>query len=94
MSKDTALFIQEILTETGESTQSIVREHLILQGFAKHSRYQAECTMFEKKYGCTLDQFKQQLFIGEQENFVAEDELLDWEYASTALEWWNNIGRK
>jgi len=84
------MLIQEILTKTGESTQSIVREHLMLQGFAKQSRYQAECALFEKKYGCTLDQFKQQLSVREQENFVAEDDLLDWEYASAALEWWND----
>lgn len=55
----------------------------------KQSRYQAECALFEQKYNCTLEQFRQQLSVREQEDFAAEDDLLDWEYASVTLEWWN-----
>jgi hypothetical protein len=73
---------------TSRQVQTVFREHMILQAFSKISRYQAECRLFEKKYGAPLDNVKQSKQHEGMEDFTLEDDLLDWEYAQTALMWW------
>jgi hypothetical protein len=81
--------VSEILQETGQSEASILREHLLLTGLAKLTRYEAECSKFEKKYGQSLVVFKKQINKRHnEENFAAEDDLIDWEFADAALKWW------
>ncbi len=83
--------ISEILDKTGQTESMVLREHLILTGLAKLSRYEAECSLFEKKYGESLVSFKERLSQKrQQEDFALEDDLLDWEYADSALKWWRS----
>jgi len=83
--------INEILDKTGQTESMVLREHLILTGFAKLTRYEAECSLFEKKYGESLEVFKERLSQKrEQEDFPQEDDLMDWEYADAALKWWQS----
>lgn len=81
--------INEILEKTGQTEAMILREHAILTILTKLSRYDSECMQFEKKYGTSLTSFRQRL---EQqvnfESFSEDDDLLDWEYADTARNWW------
>lgn len=42
--------ISEVLNKTGQTKSMLLREHLILTGLAKLSRYEAECALLEKKY--------------------------------------------
>ena len=85
--------LQNILQKTVQTEQSIVREHLILQALIKISRYQAECAIFQRKYGYSLHDM-QQVTQKHTENFFLEDDLLDWEYADSALQWWQNCLRE
>ncbi|MBW1700442.1 MAG: hypothetical protein JRK26_27125 [Deltaproteobacteria bacterium] len=83
--------INEILDKTGQTESKVLREHLILTGLAKLSRYEAECSLFEKKYGESLESFKEHISQKRQEeDFAQEDDLMDWEYADSALKWWQS----
>jgi len=83
--------INEILEKTGQTESMVLREHLILTGLAKLSSYEAECSLFEKKYGESLESFKERLSRKRQEeDFAQEDALMDWEYADAALKWWRS----
>ena len=80
----------EVLERTGQTETTILREHAILTIMTKLSRYEAECALYEKKYDASLKSFLRKL---EQklnsENFTEEDDLLDWEYADSARNWWH-----
>ena len=83
--------ISEVLDKTGRTESMVLREYFILTGLAKLSRYEAECGLFEKKYGESLKSFKGRLERKRQdENFGEEDDLMDWEYADAALKWWRS----
>jgi hypothetical protein len=81
--------IAEILEKTGQTETMVLREHAILTLLTKLSRYESECALFEKKYGESLESFRNRL---EQkmnsESFMEEDDFLDWEYADSARNWW------
>ncbi len=81
--------VSEIIQKTGQSEAAIVREHLLLIALSKRSRYEAECALFEKKYGQPLEGFQQgvRTKCGE-EDFTQEDDLLDWVFVDAALKWW------
>ncbi|SEH05825.1 hypothetical protein [Candidatus Venteria ishoeyi] len=81
--------IQEVLQKTAQNEQAIIREHLVFQALTKISRYRAECAIFERKYGHPLKTM-QQAQRPQSEDFDLEDDLLDWEYAESALQWWQN----
>ena len=82
--------IAEILEKTGQTETMVLREHAILTLLTKLSRYESECALFEKKYGESLESFRNRL---EQkmnsESFMEEDDFLDWEYADSARNWWH-----
>ena len=81
--------IADILEKTGQTETMVLREHAILTILTKLSRYESECALFEKKYGVSLEFFRNQL---EQkmnsESFMEEDDFMDWEYADSARNWW------
>ncbi len=83
--------VAEVLEKTGMSESQVLREHSVLLGLSKISRYEAECRRFESKYGQSLESFRaqQNAKIG-QENFVEEEDLSDWEYSDAALKWWRS----
>jgi hypothetical protein len=81
--------VSEIIEKTGQSESAILREHLLLTALSKRSRYEAECALFEKKYGQTLDGFQKRVNAQcREEDFTQEDDLLDWEFVDAALKWW------
>jgi hypothetical protein len=87
--RKTMTAIQTVLQKTAQTEQGIVREHLVFQALSKISRYQAECALFERKYGRPLSAM-QQSTAAQTEDFSLEDDLLDWEYADSALQWWQS----
>jgi len=79
----------EILRKTGQTETSVLRDHLLLTGLAKLSRYEAECAIFTQKHGSSLVEFKDRVIQKPyQEIFTEEDDLMDWEFADAALKWW------
>lgn len=81
--------IAEILEKTGLTETMVLREHAILTILTKLSRYESECALLEKKYGVSLESFRNRL---EQkiysESYMEEDDFMDWEYADSARNWW------
>jgi hypothetical protein len=81
--------IAEILEKTGLTETMVLREHAILTILTKLSRYESDCALFEKKYGVSLASFRNGLKQKmNSESFEEEDDLLDWEYADSAMNWW------
>jgi hypothetical protein len=83
--------IAEILNKTGQTESMVLREYLILTGLTKLSRYEAECSRFKNKYGEPLESFRDMLNQKRnEEDFEQEDDLMDWEFADAALNWWQS----
>ncbi len=83
--------VAEILSKAGESESEALREHAIFLCMSKISRYEAESERFQKKYGESFDSFRKQIRSGDKkEDFIKEDDFLDWEYATTALSYWRD----
>ena len=81
--------VEEILKRTGQTENSIIREHLLLTALSKLSRYEAECANFEKTNGQTLESFRMIIEMKKgEEDFAEEDELMEWEFANSAYQWW------
>jgi hypothetical protein len=81
--------ITEILARTGLTEKMVLREHAILTILTKLSRYESECALFEKKYGVSLESFRNRLKQKmNSESFMEEDDFMDWEYADSARNWW------
>ena len=51
----------EVLEKTGQTQTTILREHTILTILTKLSRYEAECSLYEKKYDVSLESFRREL---------------------------------
>ena len=81
--------VAEILSKAGESETEALQEHAMLLCMSKVSRFEAECAQFQAKYGKRFDAFRNQVQnVQEKEDFETEDDLMDWEYAHSALVWW------
>ncbi len=86
---DGSMLIAEVLEKTGQTEAMVLREHTILTILTKLSRYESECTLFERKYGESLECFRNRLELKiNSESFIEEDDCLDWEYADSARNWW------
>jgi len=81
---------EAILAEKGYlSEKSMLADFYFLNAMAKVEQYRAECEYFEHKYGLPLKKFEKQLHKNKgKEDFQQEDDLQDWEFASTALKLW------
>ena len=81
--------IKELLQREGISEKAALKEQAILHAHAKISRFQAECSGFENKYGMPFQKMKKK-YEGrkESEDFLEEEDYSDWEYAWNSLNWW------
>ncbi len=81
--------VAEILKQAGGSEALALREHATLLALSKMSRYESECALFDEKYGQSFQSFKNRITaMHNEEDFQAEDDLMDWEFAHEALNWW------
>ena len=83
--------ISEIFNQSGEHEENALKMHAILLALSKISRYEAECAHFEAKYNESLSSFRKRVqAVTDQEDFEADDDLMDWEFASRACQWWKS----
>lgn len=81
--------IADILRQAGEPEAMALREHVTLLALSRISRYEAECALFEAKYAESFEAFRQRILaMKNQEDFEADDDLADWEFAHRALLGW------
>jgi hypothetical protein len=60
-----------------------------MTAMSKLEQYRAECECLAKKHGRTLDEFESAAHaVKGREDFGAEEDLEDWEFAAHALVWW------
>jgi hypothetical protein len=81
--------VTELLRQAGAPQELVLKEHGTLLALSKLGRYEAECSLFEAKYQEPLSSFRQRLqSMNNQEDFEADDDLVDWEFADRAVHWW------
>ena len=80
----------QVLLEDGyRSTDEVFRGWALMTAMSKLEQYRAECESLAKKHGQTVDEFEFATHaVKGHEDFGAEDDLADWEFASQALAWW------
>ncbi|MFB6274066.1 MAG: hypothetical protein ABEL51_14345 [Salinibacter sp.] len=84
--------IAAVLTEGGYASETEAMRDLSLTiALAKVSTYERECRRFQRKYGRSFEELRDQVErqTGD-EDFQVDDDLLDWEFASRALTHWRN----
>jgi len=82
--------IDDILSQEGYSSGgAFLADSVYCLALAKVEQYRAESEFFEKKHGTELAEFRQFLrSVKGREDFSAEEDLEDWEFAGVALRWW------
>jgi hypothetical protein len=88
----TMIPFEEVLLKEGyESKDEILRENALLIALTKVELYRSESESFQLKYGSTLKEYDDFLHTEKgKEDFKAEEDFEDWEFAENALKWWNN----
>ncbi len=82
--------IAEALAAGGfPSIEAAAWEVSLTVALAKVSQYERECEPFHRKYGKSLEVFRNNLeAMRGSEDFGMEDDLADWEFAERALQLW------
>lgn len=82
--------VSRILAEGGfESEAEAMRDLSLTIALAKVSRYERECARFKHKYNLDFTDFLKGVEGKiDNEDFEAEDDLKDWEFAWRALNLW------
>jgi hypothetical protein len=80
----------QVLSAGGFTTpEEAAWEMSLTIALAKISRYERECARFQHKYKEALQSLKERVEnMIDQEDFVLEDDLADWEFADQALALW------
>ncbi len=87
--------ICRILNEMNVSPIELLKNYALNQIHGRIQKYEAENSLFERKYGCTLESFRRKIESATgHEDFEWEDDLMDWEFAAASLEHWRQTGRE
>jgi hypothetical protein len=80
----------QVLLEDGyRSMDEAFRGWALMTAMSKMEQYRAECESLAKKHGQTLAEFGSTTHaVKGREDFDAEEDLEDWEFAAQALTWW------
>ncbi len=82
---------QVLLEEGFRSTDDVFRGWALMIAMSKLEQYRAECESLAKKHGGTLAEFESVTrAVKGREDFDAEEDLEDWEFAAHALTWWQS----
>ncbi|PIQ94176.1 MAG: hypothetical protein COY75_03815 [Nitrospirae bacterium CG_4_10_14_0_8_um_filter_41_23] len=81
--------LKNIYREMEISPAGLLKNYALNLVYGKIQKCEAENIFFEKKYGCTLREFKQKIKkMKNEENFEWEDDLMDWEFAVENVRYW------
>ncbi|OQX23095.1 MAG: hypothetical protein BWK80_27795 [Desulfobacteraceae bacterium IS3] len=84
--------VKEILSEGGyDSPETLARDWALMLALSKLEKYKAECDFFEHKYKMNFEDFETFLHKEKgKEDFEAEEDIEDWEFALKAFQWWED----
>ena len=82
--------VQSVALDAGMKDEAdFLRQSAYWTVLGKIAKYEAEIRLFESKYGCTFKDFENKLNSqDEAEDFEAEDDYLDWKYATQLYQRW------
>lgn len=84
---DSTKELSDILINLGfSSIEKAASQHAKLILMSKISKYQAEVNFYKNKYKTDFQSFLKQVNESTVEDIEKDDDLLDWEFAVTALE--------
>ncbi|MBD3341449.1 MAG: hypothetical protein GF353_20250 [Candidatus Lokiarchaeota archaeon] len=73
----------------GMNSEEALKEVSLLIALSKRDKYRMECQHFEKKYKMNLNDFEKHLHTNSNaEDYDKENDLDDWEFAVSSLNWW------
>lgn len=73
----------------------ILKKYALNLIHSKIQKYEAETSVFEKKYGQTFEEFKRKIESMEnEEHFAWEDDLNDWEFVFENLKYWRQKAKE
>jgi hypothetical protein len=79
----------EVYKKMEISPLGILNNYALNQISNKLQKYELENKFFEKKYSCSFIEFKNKITaMKDKENFIWEDDLMDWEFAIENFELW------
>lgn len=80
--------VKELLEHQGLREEDALAETALLTAYSKLSRYDAECALFGSRYGKTLSEQMASLAAAKgNEDFAAEDDVIEWEFAASSAAW-------
>jgi hypothetical protein len=83
--------LANLYQEMAVSPIMLLKNYALTHIYTMIQKYEVENTYFEKKYGCTFQEFKTKVERMEnEENFEWEDDLMDWEFAVENLVVWKH----
>lgn len=71
-----------------KDAKEVIKDSLITEILCRISKYSEEVERFEEKYSRNLPKFKKEYESG-AEDFEKYDDLMAWEFAQQAKEYWN-----
>lgn len=82
--------IDLILEKSGEMNKDdLVKEISLLIALSKRDKYSLECKKLQQKYQMSFENFERLLHSQQnQEDYVKESDLDDWEFAISSQRWW------
>jgi hypothetical protein len=78
---------ESIVSQLGfKDLRSFIKNQALLMLLAKIEKYEAENRRFEEKYHMDFERFQKKIEgLREEEDFLEEDDYLDWRFAKEAL---------
>lgn len=81
--------LKDIYREMEVSPMGLLKNYALTLIHGKIHKYEVENMHFEKKYGCTFEEFRHKVEgMRNEENFEWDDDLMDWEFAVENIKYW------
>ena len=87
--------LSKVYQEMHLSPVELLKDYALSQIQARIQKYEAEASFFATKHESSFEAFRERIESMEnQEEFEAEDDLMDWEFAVVSLDYWKEKARE
>ncbi|MGA7878101.1 MAG: hypothetical protein WCA08_20750 [Desulfoferrobacter sp.] len=87
--------LSKVYQEMHLSPVELLKDYALAQIQARIQKYEAETSFFETKHKSSFEAFRERIeSMEDEEDFEAEDDLMDWEFAVVSLGYWKEKARE